>query len=76
MAQITIYIEGHFLKKVESAARREHESISKWVQKRLARSLEKEWPTGYFELFGSLKGTDLKRPSQGKFADDARRAAL
>ena len=76
MPQLNVYIDDKTLKKIESAARAGHSSISKWVKLRLTQSLKSSWPEGYFDLFGSLKGTRLKRPAQLKFGRNARRAKL
>ena len=32
-------------------------------------ALVAQWPKGYFELFGSLRGIRLERPPQGKLQD-------
>ena len=77
MAQLTVYIDGNTLKKVETAARREHKSISQWVKRCLESVLQNKWPENYFEVFGALSGDDsFKRPPQGSLSGDARRAKL
>ncbi len=76
MPQVSIYVDEDLLKKIERAAKKEHASISKWVQEKLRRALEDTWPKGYFELFGSLADTDFERPPQPSLADDAPREQL
>lgn len=77
MAQLTIYLDGETLKKIEGAARREHESISGWVKKRLVLSLKNSWPAGYFDVFGALsKDNNFKRPEQTTFDQDTSRQTL
>jgi hypothetical protein len=76
MPQLNVYVDEDLLKKIEKAARLEHSSISGWVRKRLAGTMENAWPEGYFDLLGSLADTDLHRPAQGRLADDARKAKL
>ena len=76
MAQISIYIDESTLKQIEIAAQKEHDSISKWVKKRLLSSLKTAWPKDYFDLFGALKDTSLKRPVEIKFSKDRKRQTL
>jgi hypothetical protein len=77
MSQLTVYIDEDTLKKIELAARRAHESISKWVKKSLVSTLENKWPEGYFNICGSLKNEkDFQRPAQPSFSDETRRQAL
>ncbi|MBF0387817.1 MAG: toxin-antitoxin system, antitoxin component [Candidatus Omnitrophica bacterium] len=76
MAQLTIYLDDETLKRIEKSARQEKGSVSAWVKRRLTVSLEEGWPAGYFDLFGSLKEADLKRPAQLPSSADRRRAEL
>lgn len=76
MGQITIYIDDQTLKQIEAAAHEEHDSVSKWVKKRLIFSLKKSWPKDYMDLFGSLKESSLKRPAQPKLKKDIKRQSL
>lgn len=76
MAQITIYMDDQTLGKIELAARRAHESISKWVKKHLVGVLESNWPAGYFDLFGSLANEVFERPPQLIFSQDIRKERL
>ncbi len=76
MAQITIYIDEQTLKQIEIAAEKEHDSISKWVKKRLVSSLKKTWPKDYADLFGSIADASFKRPTQVKAVLDRKRQSL
>lgn len=76
MAQISIYIDDSTLRQIEIAAEKEHDSISKWVKKRLVSSLKTAWPKDYFDLWGSLKDDSFQRPSQIKFSKDKERQTL
>jgi len=76
MAQISIYIDDSTLKQIEIAAEKEHDSISKWVKKRLVTSLKTAWPKDYFDLFGALKDDSFKRPGEMKFSKDRKRQIL
>ena len=76
MAQITIYMDEKTLKKVEVAARKEHDSVSKWIKKRIIKDLESTWPPKFFELFGALKDETFVRPAQPNWSDDRKRQEL
>lgn len=76
MAQLTVYLDEATLSKIELAAKQSHVSISQWVKERLAGSLHRTWPEGYFTLFGSLSETRFERPRQPSLSKDARREPL
>ena len=76
MSQLTVYIDENTLKKINLAAKKEGESVSKWVKKRLEESLERGWPKGYFEWLGSLKDVDIKEPEELDWKSDAPRESL
>ncbi len=76
MAQVSLYLDEHTLRRIETAARREHESLSTWVKKHLVTVLQTRWPERYFELFGALARESFTRPAQPSFARDARRQRL
>lgn len=76
MSQLTVYVDSQTFKKITLAAKKEHVSISRWVKSRLSKSLTETWPEHYFDLFGSLKEEDLKRPEQPPFSLDRKREEL
>ncbi len=76
MAQLTIYLDETSIKMIEDAAAREKSSVSGWVKKRLVQSLEDQWPSGYFNLLGSLGKNDLIVPPAPEFSQDAPRESL
>ena len=77
MAQLTVYLDDVTLRQIEFAAKREHESISRWVKKRLVTSLQHTWPANYFELFGALADDEtFRRPPPPSWSHDARRQRL
>lgn len=76
MPQISLYVDESTLKKVESAAARQHLSISRWVVEQIRAKVEPVYPVGFEELFGSLKEEELIRPDQGIFTVDATRESL
>ncbi len=73
MAQLTVYIDEETRKQIEIAAKNANSSVSQWVKARLTEALRHSWPENYFELFGSLRGSDLERPPELSFEDDAPR---
>jgi len=64
MAQLTVYLDEKTRRRIERAAREGDVSVSQWVKDKLTQALERDWPAGYFDLFGSLKDSDLARPAQ------------
>ena len=76
MPQISLYIDKPTLKKVETLAKKEKKSISKWVQLRIKKSMEKTWPENYFSLFGSVIDKKFIRHKELKSKDDAHREEL
>ena len=76
MPQISLYIDEITLKKIENAARRQHISISKWVEEQLKQKVEPIYPEGFEDLFGSISDNSLNRPKEINFDQDANREAL
>jgi len=76
MPQLTVYIDEETLKKVQIAARNEHNSISKWVKNKLTEALVNTWPKDFFNLFGSLAEEEIERPEQLSMENDAIREIL
>ena len=76
MAQLTIYLDDDTLKKIEKAAGRDKESVSRWVKKRLVMTLANVWPGKYFNLFGALSRDSFQRPAQPDPSHDKPRQAL
>jgi hypothetical protein len=76
MPQISLYIDEPTLEKVESAASREHVSISKWVADQLRIRLEPAYPKDFEALFGCLGDTAFVRPTEIPLAMDSVRETL
>lgn len=76
MAQLTVYIDDDTRRRIEIAAKNAKASVSQWVKEKLREALESSWPTNYFELFGSLRGSDLQRPAQPRPKDDLPRQPI
>ena len=73
MPQISLYIDEKTLKKVESAATRQHTSISKWVAEQIRAKVEPIYPLHYEDLFGSIVDSSFKRPEDNSFDYDIKR---
>ena len=57
MAQVSLYLDKGTFGKVETAAQKSGISISKYVVAIIQDHLNKEWPSGYAEVFGSVRDT-------------------
>lgn len=55
MPQVSLYIDEITLRRIETAAKTEKLSLSKYVSTKLRRSLADEWPDHYDELFGAIE---------------------
>ncbi len=64
MPQLSLYLDEATLKKVEKAAKINKVSVSKWVRNNVIRSLQNEWPEGFFELFGSIRDDSFRSPEE------------
>lgn len=67
MAQLHFYLPDSLAEKLKVKAEKAHLSVSKYMAELAKRELENEWPEGYFELFGTWQGEELKRPDQLSF---------
>ena len=52
MAQMAIYIDDQLAERLEKAVKASGKSKSKWIAEVIKRSLQDEWPEGFFELAG------------------------
>ena len=52
MAQMAIYIDDQLAERLEKAVKASGKSKSKWVSEVIKRSLQDEWPEGFFKLAG------------------------
>ena len=76
MPQISLYIDEKTLKKVESAAMRQHTSISKWVAEQIRARVEPAYPYDYESLFGSIDDPTFIEPEETGFGSDSNREAM
>ncbi len=73
MPQISLYIDEKTLEKVESAAKRQHLSISKWVAEQIRAKVDPIYPVDFEDLFGSIHDDSFVAPSKLNFNQDADR---
>ena len=76
MPQLTIYVDARTIERVGAAAKAAHCSVSRWVRDTLVDAIERGWPPGYFDLFGSLAETDFERPEQPALDHDHKRKSI
>jgi len=74
MPQVSLYIDERTLKRIQTAAKTENLSLSRYVSQKLRATLEDEWPDNYSDLFGSV--TDPSFGVEPVAAPDARREEL
>jgi predicted transcriptional regulator len=53
MSQLAIYIDDQLAKKLDKAVKASGKSKSKWVAGAIKRSLQDQWPDGFFDLAGT-----------------------
>ncbi len=76
MPQLSIYIDKTTLEKIETAAKMEHISISKYVVRKLNESMFNAWPQHYQSLYGSIQDDTFAVDRPKDFADDHERESL
>ena len=76
MPQLSLYIDKDTMQKLETAAKIEHLSISKYAVKKLNETLNKNWPENYRRLFGSINDDSFSVENNLKFETDSLREEL
>ena len=76
MPQISLYIDEPTLKKVESAAKRQRLSISKWVAQQIRSKVDPVYPKDYENLFGSISDATFLEPKELERSSDVKREEL
>lgn len=78
MPQVSLYLNEKTYAKVRRAAESESESVSKWISRKLDRTLSTQWPDGFEKLFGSISDDSFEAPARhtDTFAADAARENL
>lgn len=67
MPQIHCYIAEDVAAQLQQKAGQVHLSVSKYLALLIQKDIGKQWPDGYFDLFGSWEGATLQRPQQGDY---------
>jgi len=62
MPQVSIYLPDAAYKRVREEAKLRHLSTSKVITEAVEAKLNKGWPEGYFELFGSIPDFEAPEP--------------
>lgn len=76
MPQLSLYIDADILAKIETAAKINNVSVSKWVSDRLKESLSNKWPDNYHSLFGSVKDDTFNIDKIKDYHQDLKREEL
>ncbi|MBW1894504.1 MAG: toxin-antitoxin system, antitoxin component [Deltaproteobacteria bacterium] len=76
MAQLSIYIDENTLKKIEVAAELENISISKFVTKKINKTIEGSWPDNFDSLFGSIRDETFNIIGPVSYKNDVPREKL
>lgn len=76
MPQLSLYIDEETLRKLETAAKLENLSISKYVVQKLNETMSASWPNGYADLFGSIRDDSFDVTPPPEFSTDSPREAL
>jgi hypothetical protein len=76
MPQLSLYVDEETLKRIETGAKAENLSISKYVVTKVKESLEKRWPGNFFRLYGSVQDETFDIPEEIDFIRDSKREDL
>jgi len=76
MPQVSLYIDKETLEKIESAAKAENLSISKWVRKQVNSAFQTGYSSDFKDLFGSVNDDSFEVPLRNTSVDDVPREAL
>ena len=55
MTQLAVYIDDNLSKRLDKATKSSGKSKSKWIAEAIEKSLDDEWPQGFFSLANSWK---------------------
>lgn len=76
MPQLSLYVDEETLKRIETGAKAENLSISKYVVTKVKESLEKRWPRNFSRLYGSVQDETFDIPEEIDFIRDSKREDL
>lgn len=54
MPQLSLYIDETTLKRLQTAAKLENVSVSRYVVRKLNETMDSSWPENYQKLFGAI----------------------
>jgi hypothetical protein len=64
MPQISLELDSITFEKIEKVAQRDNTSISKWIGNNIKKTLENNYPEGFFELFGAINDETFIAPDE------------
>ena len=76
MPQLSLYIDETTLHKIETAAKLEQVSISKYVVRKLNESMFNAWPDNYKNLYGSIDDDTFGVEREKDSSNDIKRESL
>lgn len=76
MPQLSLYIDEKTLKSLETAAKIEHLSLSKYAVKILNDYMHAQWPDHYEELSGGIEDESFAAEKKMSFSEDSPREEL
>ena len=76
MPQLSLYLDEKTLRKIETAAKIEKLSISKYVVKKLNESINDRWPDQYERLFGCIDDETFLEPADQLYEEDTDREEI
>lgn len=74
MAQLSLYLDDALMGRLKRRAGHEGVSVSKYVSRLVEENLLYTWPTGYFDLFGSIDDETFVEPMDPPFDIDSSEA--
>ncbi|MDC7235378.1 MAG: hypothetical protein PQJ58_19275 [Spirochaetales bacterium] len=76
MPQLSLYIDKETMKDLESAAKMENLSISKYTVKLIRESIHSKWPSSYGDLYGKIEDESFAADKADDFRKDIPRESL
>lgn len=76
MPQLSLYLDEDILKKIETVAKMNDISLSKYVSDTLKEYFSNNWPKGFSDVFGSISDDSFIRHEIIDFSSDVKRETL
>lgn len=76
MPQLSLYIDERTLKRLQTAAKLENVSVSKYVVRKLSETMDTSWPENYQKLFGAVEDETFEVDREASFDADLPRERL